>query len=296
MDAALNPEFGVAAIPMHENGWRPIPLNQSTKIPAEAGWDISNKQPYSLAELRQIAEFHYDAATGIALPPTNVALDIDITDEPIAAEVTEIANSVFGKTPLIRIGLAPKSVLIYRTDGTVTGTKPHPIEIYCGSGQVVAFGWHAKANKPYGWPNENPLTITADHHSIPVVTAAQMAQFLKQVQPLLAQVRKNNKRVTSSMGNGQDASEQMRALLLRGLPFKRCTQRVLESAEGGGRHYAVRAVVSSGFNRGLDADYITSLIHRYAPDDLLSAVLDDGYLERVVCDFFPQPINQGVST
>jgi hypothetical protein len=80
-------------------------------------------------------------------------------------------------TPLVRIGLAPKCIRIFRAGDLIKSHKLHPLEIFCGSGQFIAFGWHEKAGCPYIWPQASPLTLGADSRAIPVVKQAQIERF-----------------------------------------------------------------------------------------------------------------------
>jgi hypothetical protein len=55
--------------------------------------------------------------------------------------------------------------------------KLHPLEIFSGSGQFIAYGWHEKAGRPYIWPQASPLDVSADSDTIPLVTRAQLDRF-----------------------------------------------------------------------------------------------------------------------
>jgi hypothetical protein len=281
-------EFGMVASVLAAQGWRPIPLNQATKIPAEAGWQRFNTEACPLVELAAMALYHGEAAVGIAVPHATLALDIDIVNEPAALATIEIADRVFGRTPLRRVGLAPKIVMIYRAAEPLKSVKPHPIEIYCGTGQVVAYGQHAKAGRPYQWTDAEPLTTRADDPSIPAVAPVALREFLREVEPILTGLRRARKAAGGNgAGIGLDAGQQLAGLLRRGFRFRHAAQRVLESADAGGQHYAVRAVASAGFNRGMDADAIERLIERAAPAGLVEYVTADRYLERVLRDMEP---------
>jgi hypothetical protein len=280
--------FGDVAPALASRGWRPIPLNPASKVPAEPGWQRFNGEECPPVELQAMALYHCEAATGIAVPSSNVALDIDIVDEPAALATIEIADRVFGHTPLRRVGQAPKIVLIYRAESGLASSKPHPLEIYCGSGQVVAYGMHAKAGRPYQWTEAEPLHTRADDPVLPLVTNAAVSTFMTQAAPILDSLRRARR---SAGGNGSgiglDAGQQLAALLKRGLPFRRAAMRVLESADAGGQHYAIRAVVSAGFNRGMDEGAVANLIDRAAPAALVEYVTADGYLDRVLLDMAP---------
>ena len=94
----------------------------------------------------------------------------------------EQADEILGTTPLVRVGLAPKHIRVYRADDDhIRSRKLHPIEIFSGSGMFVGFGWHAKADRPYVWPQESPLTLDADSRAIPAVTRAQLERFTHEV-------------------------------------------------------------------------------------------------------------------
>jgi hypothetical protein len=273
-------------------GWRPIPLVASTKVPAEPGWQARNLTPWPPGELEQVVAYHGDCACGLAIPGANMALDCDITDADRAGEVGALAAKHLGTTPLVRIGQAPKWVRVYRAAEPLGSTKPHPLEIYCGSGQIAAFGIHSKTGRPYAWPLESPLEVPANSADLPLVTAQALRKFLSSCDPVLADLRRA-RRHQGGAGIGLDAGEHLRRLMDRGLSFRRAAQRVLQGADGGGRHYAVRAVISIGYNLGYSADQIAALIERHAPAELLELVTSDGYLERTLGDYVPRQSGWG---
>ena len=114
-----------------------------------------------------------------------VTIDADFaTDAALADTVTTLAVDVFGETPFVRQGQAPKVALVYRAaeampsislktaDGSGDG-----IDILAEARQVVAYGVHWKTLKPYAWiGTESPLTAGPD--IAPEITAAQVAAFL----------------------------------------------------------------------------------------------------------------------
>src|SRR5258706_7112166 len=101
-------------------------------------------------------------------------LDIDSLNEHIVAKVKELAWEVLGPAP-VRIGKAPKTLLMYRTDGpfarmriTLEGEKEtHLIEMLGDGQQYLVPGIHATTLRPYVWPLVPPsasafTTVTAD--------------------------------------------------------------------------------------------------------------------------------------
>jgi hypothetical protein len=274
--------FAEVAVPLHQQGYRPIPLHPETKIPAEPGWNVRNTSPWPDRDLELAARHHPDAACGIAVPSDLLALDLDVTEPSAAARLRALADEHLGETPLVRVGLPPKSVRLYQSDGTVVGAKPHPVEIYSGTGQVAVFGWHAKADKPYTWPTASPLEVRADE--LPVVTGQQTIEFLAAAAPVLRNLRRAGGR--GAAGVGTVAGDQLGAMLRRGVPFNVAARLVLEGASDGGRHYAVRAVISHGYNRGMSYEQIDRVIQRGAPPELLEHV--GNYTERTLIEFEPR--------
>jgi hypothetical protein len=278
-------KFGEVGHRLHAQGWRPIPLNASTKVPAEPGWNLRNQSPWDAADLSVATTMHFGDACGIAVPQDIVAVDCDVTDESAARRLRELADEHMGATPLTRVGMPPKWVGLWRSDGTVVSTKPHPIEVYSGSGQVAVFGWHAKAGKPYTWPNASPLDVRADDARLPLVSNADVTAFLAAAEPVLTNLRRARRGAGGGAGIGTDASTEMGRMLRAGVPFQHAARLVLGGAVGGGRHYAVRAVVIHGYNRGVDADQIDCVIAQEAPAELLDHVGD--YVARCLNDFAP---------
>jgi hypothetical protein len=172
--------FAAVAQPVAARGWRPFPGLQTSKVPAMPGWSGLNMAEWDDADLAAaITEFQpadlYCCC--LAVQPEIVAIDADIINLEHAAFASELADKILGKTPLVRIGFAPKQVRVYRAGDAIKSRKLHPLEIFCGSGQFIGFGWHEKAGRPYLWPHESPLTITADDHNIPAVKRAQLERF-----------------------------------------------------------------------------------------------------------------------
>ncbi len=164
-----------------KNGWRPIPGYAETKRPSIKSWQTYNSRQWEEDELREMMAGQGQLEGEIvclAIQKELVAIDLDILDEQQAQAAYDVALKFLGQTPLVRIGLAPKRVLIYRNDGTIKSRKLHPIEIFAGSGQIVGFGYHAKAGRDYQWPHKSPMELKVDDPSIPMINQHQLDQFL----------------------------------------------------------------------------------------------------------------------
>jgi hypothetical protein len=105
-----------------------------------------------------------------------VGLDIDVPDAALAVRLTEVAGEMLGATPCLRIGRAPKRLLVYRAAAPFPGRKRHPVEALARGQQFVAFAIHPDTGQPYAWPDESPLDVPlAD---LPAVDEARCLAFL----------------------------------------------------------------------------------------------------------------------
>jgi hypothetical protein len=147
--------FGQAAIPLHDLDWRPVPVDG--KAVYLSGWNALCSVPWDRDTLIEAAELYSEASCGIAADTEHVFLDNDIKLPALADEVASLADRELGPTPLIRVGLAPKSARIYRRHPSahIRSRKLHPLEIMCGSGQIVTFGVHRDTQRPYRWISEH---------------------------------------------------------------------------------------------------------------------------------------------
>jgi hypothetical protein len=173
-------EFAAVALQLAALGWRPFPGYQETKVPAMRGWTGLNKAEWDCADLAATVEEYQPPEAFcccLAVQPDIVAIDLDIVDPFHAVAAAGLADEFLGITPLVRIGLARKCVRVYRNGDGVRSRKLHPVEIFAGSGQIVAFGWHPKAGRPYQWPTGSPLDLDADSTQIPAVTRVQLDHF-----------------------------------------------------------------------------------------------------------------------
>jgi hypothetical protein len=145
-------------IALRAAGFSPIPVDG--KIPHLTGWQ--QKLNATVEEIRAWdRRYPTHKNTGI-LTRDAPALDIDITNEPAAIAVEELARERWGDAGFfpVRIGRPPKRCLFFRCDAPFPkltrllvapdGTK-HKLEILCDGQQVVVDGIHPDTRKPYAW-------------------------------------------------------------------------------------------------------------------------------------------------
>jgi len=233
---------------MLDHGWSVIPIPYQSKAPKLTGWpEFNNRQP-TLDEVREWVRADARVGAGLPVSPQHVAVDLDITDadalKPVAAEAVRI----FGKPALIRVGQAPKLVMLYRQDGSVKSVKQHPVEIFAGSGQVVAYGIHPGTKHPYAWRGAaHPAVIAADDPRIPAIDAEQVNAFLAAVKPLLPTPIRTTGGATRSPGvpggvlSCKEISQALRCEAgLGGLDY--AAAKALVNAEPGARHATLLSV------------------------------------------------------
>lgn len=156
-------EHGAAII---DNGYEIIPIAVGKKAPGFDGWSKIRSTKQQLNEW--IGNGHRNSGVGILTKHTP-GIDLDIRDENVSAEAEAKVREIFGDAPL-RIGEAPKRLMLFRTDTPfkkMRSTKYvdewgqfHQIEILCDGQQFVAYHIHPDTKKPYAWPSEDGPLVT----------------------------------------------------------------------------------------------------------------------------------------
>jgi hypothetical protein len=173
-------QFGARLV---DNGYPVIPIMPGAKVPghfrkgawaAYPDWTRHCDRPTKTFEI-DIWRRWPDCAVGIACGAV-VGIDIDVPDASVAVALTDLAKQMLGETPCLRIGQAPKRLLVYRAATAFRGRKRHPLEVLARGQQFVAYAIHPVTGQPYAWPEEG-LTDTplAD---LPEITEAACDAFL----------------------------------------------------------------------------------------------------------------------
>ena len=165
---------------LNENGYNIIPVSKGTKRPAIANWSKIKSTP----EL--IESWDADASIGITTGEV-VAIDIDCYDKHVTNAVVKYCNKNIGKG-IVRIGKAPKALLLFRTDTpmkksvsaqfTDTAGNVNAIEILGKGQQLVAYGIHPDTQEEYRWPKACPFTIGVS--DLPSINLEQISLLFKE--------------------------------------------------------------------------------------------------------------------
>lgn len=118
-----------------------------------------------------------------------LAVDIDVTDEPLAVELEQLAYKLLGQAPR-RIGNPPKRLLLYRSAIPLSKARTsfhspegeaHAID-YLAKGELfVAGGIHAKTLEPYAWAGLQLL----DFERLTVVTREKLQAYIEAAEKLI---------------------------------------------------------------------------------------------------------------
>ena len=124
-----------------------------------------------------------EAGIGIAAGRV-IGIDIDVVHSAaIAHEIEALAKRMLGDTPAVRIGRAPKRLLVYRAVQPFAGFKYPPIEVLGLGQQFIAYGVHPETGQPYDWPVSTLADLTPDE--LPAITEAQAREFAKEAYLLI---------------------------------------------------------------------------------------------------------------
>lgn len=166
-----------------DNGYSVIPIMPGTKVPGQfrsGEWtpypDWSRHcdrptKPFEVDIWRRWPGCGIGIATGAV-----VGIDIDILEGALAIQLAELATSMLGDTPCLRIGRAPKRLLVYRAETPFAGRKRHPLELLARGQQFVAYAIHPDTGRPYEWPDESLVEMPLSR--LPVVDEAGCTAFL----------------------------------------------------------------------------------------------------------------------
>lgn len=199
-DAALSPD---STVPEFNRGKVPGRLRGS------AWYGFPDWQEHVTSE-NDIARWSSWPKCGIGINTRRlVAIDIDVTDETLAAEVEALACDMAGglwPNPPVRYGNAPKRLVLFRAVVPVTkrrlafhlpgdpveinanGSRKahHAVEILGKGQQFVAHGVHPKTGKPYHWKDDvTPADPGRGFDELTPLSSDEVDEFLRTVEKLL---------------------------------------------------------------------------------------------------------------
>jgi hypothetical protein len=184
------------------NGYRPVPIYTKEKRPRGDNWRVEALQDPPVWAKR----WPEDIALGTGLATGALAgIDVDVLTQAVVDQIVRVVEQLVAPTPLVRIGLAPKIMLAFRSDKPFrklsTGTFLMPdgseaqVEILADGQQFVADGIHPKTGQPYHWPAACPRTLPLE--DVPRITLSQARAVIVMAREVLfanGAVEKNEQR------------------------------------------------------------------------------------------------------
>jgi hypothetical protein len=169
-------------------GYSIVPIVPGNKMPGEyaggrwfpmKGWEALayTRTPELLIE--NVWSQYPGAGIGICCGGQSrvIGVDIDVLDAEISGAIRRKIEELLGPTPLVRVGQAPKVLLVYRTTEPMQKLSYQPIEVLGQGQQWVAWGVHPKTGKVYTWEGETPAETPVE--SLPLVTPEQVREAVE---------------------------------------------------------------------------------------------------------------------
>ncbi|MFY0661419.1 MAG: PriCT-2 domain-containing protein [Shimia sp.] len=155
----------------YEGGWS-----------STAGWPEFQMDAYSATDLDQLG-----ANVGLKMGPTYCALDVDVLDE-VTVRAIRSKLAEIGITAPIRVGKAPKFLMLFRVEGEAVRRRQYPVSLGETTAmvevmgltrkgrptQAVIFGTHP-SGAPYQWDTDPA------HDTLPTITQVDMDQLVETV-------------------------------------------------------------------------------------------------------------------
>jgi hypothetical protein len=208
-----------------QRGYRPIavwnpdqktndkgePLNSPGKQPRGRWREAASEDPPEAARLYPDARA---LNTGIACGDV-VAFDIDVLNQDLVDQIVAYIEREIDVTPLVRIGLAPKTLLAYRPDRAfpkvqtpefffLDGTKAK-VEVLADGQQFIADGIHPDTGEAYYWTDLTPAEVPLAQ--LPVVSEEAAHAIIAAAADLIRaaggrEKESPEKKAAASKGNG----------------------------------------------------------------------------------------------
>jgi hypothetical protein len=235
-------------------GWNCVPSSPNDKACYVKGWPDIETSEHHIDNWAHTSGAHSN--TAIVCNKNYVAVDIDIASNvDLALQVQALAFQHLGATDFIRVGRAPKRLLVYRQlPGSITSVSYKSaaangdgVEILSKGKNFVAFGLHPETGSSYTWIGDaNPAEDTpAD---APLVTQEQVDTFLDAVHAAMPFVGANGTR----RPNVADAQPAVNAdgLIIDGREnfLRDCIYRAANEIYANGDPLTPQAVVARGWD------------------------------------------------
>lgn len=157
MGAAYLAKYGQAVL---DNGYAICAIRPGEKRPFGKDWEAKTFGPKTLAGFVEKGRGGFGVGIKCARTP---GVDIDCYDDDLVEHMIEFVTDMLGDT-LVRVGLPPKTLLVYRTKTPFPKTQSKvfiddegravKLEVLGDGQQFVALHIHPDTGKPYRWKDQ----------------------------------------------------------------------------------------------------------------------------------------------
>jgi hypothetical protein len=190
-------EIAALRLQVVDAGWNCVPSSPTDKACYVRGWTEIETSEHHIENWSRTNGGHSN--TSLVCNRDYFAVDIDIaSDLDLALQVQALAFQHLGATDFIRVGRAPKRLLVYRqVPGNIASVSYKSaagngdgVEILSKGKNFVAFGRHPETGCSYTWIGDaNPAEDTPT--DAPLVTQEQVDLFLDAVHAVMPFVGAN---------------------------------------------------------------------------------------------------------
>jgi len=184
-------------------GYDIIPIKRGEKRPLFKDWESIRADRSKLDEW--LKDGYGRCGVGLITEHTP-AVDLDIRDEDLAQHMEEWVHAHVGMAP-VRVGEAPKRLLMFRTDEPFSkmssrifideNGRKNQVEILCDGQQFVAFHIHPETQQPFQWLYKDGPHVTP-HDELPTLTPEQAQAIIAEFEDQAVQRRWEEKRKSSA--------------------------------------------------------------------------------------------------
>ena len=201
MSSYLN-EFGPKLI---ANDYLVVPIAKGEKFPSIKGWQVAR---LTADDCGLYGEAGIGILCGVGPYPIR-AIDVDCLNEGLVTAFTDWVQAKFDIT-LIRVGRAPKTLLVYRAEKENVKKKTSAmyenkqrLEVLGAGQQFVGFGIHPVTNQPYRWEGLLGDPFNTPARKLTVITESQIDDIINQFEIL---AEKYGLRKIEDVSNGKTQS------------------------------------------------------------------------------------------
>lgn len=201
------------ALRVVNNGYDICFIRPGEKRPFGKDWEAKRHGPKRIASALDAGRGDFGVGIKSKMTP---GVDIDCYDEDLVAHMVRVTEDLCGET-LQRVGLPPKTLLVYRAEEPFPKTQSKvfiddegrqvKLEVLGDGQQFVALHIHPDTEKPYRWKDKRSI-LDVSHDDLPVIDRDDaleiVAEFERQARKRGWQEKSTVKRLTDQRSRGKE--------------------------------------------------------------------------------------------